>query len=91
MKGKLIINGIDAYVRYGVFVEQYGYKALVQYPALKSVESNNWPEEDGIEADLSSPVLDTKSFNISFCRNMNVAVDDLIDTVSYTHLTLPTN
>lgn len=84
MKGKLYINGVDAYSRYGVFVEQYGYKALVQYPALKAVESNNWPEEDGIEADLSAPVLDSRNINISFCRNMNFAIDDLIDHLGKT-------
>lgn len=81
MRGKLYINGVDAYVRYGVFVEQYGYKDIVQYPALKAVESNNWLEEDGIEADLSDPKLDTKQFNVSFCRDMRKTIDEFIDVL----------
>lgn len=81
MKGKFYINGVDAYVRYGVFVQQYGYKDLVQYPALKSVDSNSWPEEDGVEVDLSDPKLDTKQFNISFCRDMRVTIDEFLDVL----------
>ena len=35
MFNKLLIDGKDAYAEYGVFVEQYGYKALVQMPSFK--------------------------------------------------------
>lgn len=67
MKGKLYIDGKDAFERYGVFVEQYGYKALIQAPAFKSIESTEWPEYDGEEYDLSAPILDMKEFSLSFC------------------------
>lgn len=84
MKGKLYIDGVDAYLHYGIFVEQYGYKALVQYPSLKDVQTNDWPEEDGIEADLSDPKLDTKQLSISFCRSWKYQIDELIDALSKT-------
>lgn len=67
MKGKLYIDGKDAFDRYGVFVEQYGYKTLVQVPAFKSIESTEWPEYDGEDYDLSAPVLDSKEFSVPFC------------------------
>lgn len=66
MTGKLYIDGKDAYSLYSVFVTGDGYKELVAYPALKTIDSNDWAEEDGIEPDLSSPVLDTRELSIFF-------------------------
>lgn len=67
MIGKLHIDGKDAFIEYGIFVHDSGYSALVQWPALKSIDSNDWPEEDGIDPDLSDPKLNTKDFTIKFC------------------------
>lgn len=67
MVGKLFIDGLDAFSKYGIFVEQYGYKALVQMPSFKKLNSTEWPEYDGEEVDLSDPILDSKSFSIPFC------------------------
>lgn len=39
-------------------------KALLAYPPLKAYTSNDWHEEDGIEADLSAPVLDARQFDL---------------------------
>lgn len=66
MVGKLFIDGLDAFSEYGIFVEQYGYKALVQMPSFKKLNSTEWPEYDGEETDLSNPILDSKTFSIPF-------------------------
>jgi hypothetical protein len=66
MTGNLYIDGQDAYSLYRVFVTKDGYKDLVVFPALKTVESNDWAEEDGKEFDLSSPVLDSHELSINF-------------------------
>ena len=66
MNNKLLIDGNDAYLKYGVFVQQYGYKNLVQYPAVKSIKYNDWPELDGIDPDLTDVQLDTREFGINF-------------------------
>lgn len=66
MKGKLYIDGFDAYTVYGVYITEGGYNELVAMPALKAVETNDWQEEDGIEADLLAPVLNTKDVQIKF-------------------------
>lgn len=66
MTGKTFIDGVDIYTAYGAFVTEGGYNGLVQFPSLKAVEYNDWYEEDGIEADLSAPVLDTKNVSVSF-------------------------
>ena len=57
MVGKLFIDGLDAFSEYGIFVEQYGYKALVQMPSFKKLSSTEWPEYDGEEVDLSAPQM----------------------------------
>ncbi|MFA5849938.1 MAG: hypothetical protein WC833_08640 [Bacteroidales bacterium] len=66
MIGQLFIDGLDAYQQYGVFITLGGYDGLMSYPSLKPVDINNWPDEDGVEADLSDPKLDIKEFSISF-------------------------
>ena len=41
MKGKLYIDGFDAYTVYGVYITEGGYNELVAMPALKAVETND--------------------------------------------------
>lgn len=65
MNRQLYIDGIDAYAKYGVFVTQGSHDNLVAFPALKEVDKNDWPEDDGQEFDLSSVALDTKEISIS--------------------------
>ncbi len=69
MIGKLYIDGKDAYALYGVFIVNGGYNELLAFPSLKKIDSNDWAEEDGIEPDLSSPVLDTRELNIKFSHH----------------------
>ena len=66
MKGRLYIDGFDAYTVYGVYITEGGYNELVAMPSLKAVKTNDWQEEDGVEADLLSPVLNTKNVSIKF-------------------------
>ncbi len=64
MTGRLYIDGYDAYKTWGVYVVSGGWNELISYAPLKSVESNDWQEEDGIEADLSDPKLNTKEASL---------------------------
>lgn len=66
MNERLYIDDIDVYATYGVYVVEGGWNELVAFPPLKDYDSNDWQEEDGIEADLSSPVLDTHEVSIKF-------------------------
>ncbi len=78
MNGRFYIDNVDIFATYGVFVEQYGYKELVQMPPFKSIEFNDWAEEDGIEADLSDPKLDTRKLTVNFCATDIDRVADFI-------------
>lgn len=64
MIGRLYIDGKDVYEEYGVYIVRGGWNELVAFPPLKAVNSNDWQEEDGIEADLSSPVLNTREVSL---------------------------
>ncbi|MDR1974836.1 MAG: hypothetical protein LBQ31_09250 [Bacteroidales bacterium] len=76
--GTLFIDGIDITQRYGVELLKGSYKSVFQYPELKPVETNNWWEDDGLEADLSNPVLDTQKIVLNFaCKGDKL--DDFFD------------
>lgn len=66
LTGRLYIDGQDAYRTWGVYVVAGGWNELIAYPPLKSVDYNDWQEEDGIEADLTNPQLNTKEVSIKF-------------------------
>jgi hypothetical protein len=79
MTGKFNIDGIDAFGTYGVFVAKDGFKGLVQYAPLKKFETNDWPEEDGVETDLYQPVLDSREFNIEFAAVNGMDISGFLD------------
>lgn len=66
MTGRLYIDGEDAFKQWGVYVLSGGWNEAIAYPPLKTPESNDWQEEDGIETDLSEPRLNTKDCSIRF-------------------------
>lgn len=80
--GRLFIDNKDAFTEYGVFVERYGYKALIQMPPFKTPESTEWDEYDGAEFDLTDPVLDSKTFQMQFCVTNVTMVSDLFFLLS---------
>lgn len=83
MKGDLYIDGHDAYTVYGVYIIEGGYSELVAMPPLKSIESNDWQEEDGVEADLSAPVLNTRDIQLKIASdNSNNRYFSLIERLS---------
>lgn len=82
MTGRLYIDGVDSYSNYGLFVCNKGYEELVEYPSLKDVNTNDWPEEDGIEPDLLNPVLDTKQFKMDFAVHKNIRTGLFLDAIT---------
>lgn len=66
MEGRVTTDGVDLYTEFGVFVSRGGYAGLISHPQLKEPYTNDWPEEHGVEADLSSPKLDKREFRMNF-------------------------
>lgn len=60
----MIIDGEDAYTGYGLCLKSYA--PLLAWPAYKYVDTNDWHEEDALDADLSSPALDSRQFTLVF-------------------------
>lgn len=85
MIDELYIDGKEARSTYGVRIVKGGYNSLVAYAPLKSVKSIDWQEEDGIEVDLSAPVLDTNECIISFAvvGNNNLSFIDAMSSKAY--------
>lgn len=77
------IDGISTCSRFGVWVTKGGYKDLLTFPALADPDKNDWPEEDGIEVDLSAPRLQEKEITIPFLAgNPDIDVCDFIAFIS---------
>lgn len=82
-EGKLYIDNKDAFIHYGVFIQETGYNGVLSYPPLKAPEvSNDWAEYDGIEVDLSDPKLDLKEFEIKFAAIGDYRTGDLFVLLS---------
>ena len=62
----MYIDGVDAYSAYGVSVSEAGYDDLVCLPMMKAIPFNDWHERDGIEPDLSAPVVESRDIVIPF-------------------------
>lgn len=82
MTGILYIDGKDAYLNYGVFITSGGYKELSCFPPMKAVSSIDWGEEDGVDADLSDPKLDTKEVSMSFAVHRTMLVGAFFELIS---------
>lgn len=80
--GKLFVDGYDAMLEYGIFVEKGGYKQVVQMPSFKKLDTTEWEEFDGIEVDLLSPVLDTRQLQIQFCITNIRYAEDFFDDLA---------
>ena len=78
----LIIDEVDIYAAYSIFVAEGGYDGIVAYPALKTVSYNDWPEEDGVEPDLENPKLASKEFSIIFNSRNKQLIGNFLDLIS---------
>ena len=55
------------------------YNGIAKYPPMKSVQSNDWAEENGLEIDLIAPKLDKKTFDLSFLLTDKTKYNDFVD------------
>ena len=65
METLVVIDGVPI-EEMGVYLLEKSYQSILQYPPLKSVDSNDWAEYDGIEPDLTNPTLDIRSITMRF-------------------------
>lgn len=82
MTGKLFIDGSDAYLDFGVYLEDNGLGQLIQFPSFQKIDSTDWPDEDGEEYDLTAPTLDTRTLQLPFNISNVRYAEDLFDVLS---------
>ncbi len=82
LAGRFILDGVDAYNNYGLYVKDEGLSTLIQMPSFKTVETYDWHEENGVEADLSAPVLNSRQITIAFYITDRDWAEDLIADLS---------
>ena len=78
MINNLYIDSLPARSRFGVWITRGGYADLLRFPSLREPETNDWPEEDGVEVDLSEPRLEEKEVCISFLATTNTGATDFV-------------
>lgn len=76
MTTKLTIDGVNILTTYNVTLEKGAYQTLVQWPEMKSVEGNDWQEQDGYEPDLSNPLLESRELALRFILKGNATEVD---------------
>ena len=78
MRGLWYIDGIDIFTKYNIGIVRDGFNDLFVFPAFKDLYYNDWPENDGIDIDLSDPKLNNKTVDIKFA---SVTLDnEMIDS-----------
>ena len=63
------INGTDIQTLHAKLVEG-SLASLLSYPALKSLNKNDWAEESGTEYDLSAPQLSAKEITLQLLHSL---------------------
>lgn len=82
MENALYIDDLHVRSRFGCWITRGGYAGLLTFPAMREPEYNDWPEEDGIEVDLSEPKLEDKEIAIPFLADTHVGATDLVAYLS---------
>lgn len=80
--GRLFIDGVDVFTSYGAYMTEGALAEVVQWPALKDVDSVDWHEENGEEYDLDNPVLDTREIELPLCVRSYDGLTALQDALS---------
>jgi hypothetical protein len=64
--GDLLIDGVDAFTQYGAYLSDGQLAALLELPKLKTPTSTEWADQDGMEYDLATPLLDSRTLSLKF-------------------------
>lgn len=75
----ILIDGINIYTEYGIITTS-GNNDLLVVASIIEPESIDWPEQDGLDVDLSEIFLDNKNVSIGFAcvSSDNVKIDNFL-------------
>ena len=78
MYGFTTIDNTNLLQRFGAFVTKGGWNEALEWPQFKAIRTNDWHEEDGIEADLAAPQVAARQFVIRMAVNDRQKYKDLL-------------
>lgn len=78
MYGFTTIDNTNLLQRFGAFVTKEGWNELLEWPQFKAIRTNDWHEENGIEADLTAPQVAARHFDIGMAVNDRQKYKDLL-------------
>jgi hypothetical protein len=61
--GRVYIDSKDIWINYGMIVES-GTDGFLEFPATKPNISHDWPDQHGIDVDLSQMLLQSRQINL---------------------------
>lgn len=70
MTGACTIDSVDISTL-GMFITKGGDNGFILFPEQKEPDSNDWPEEDGLEVDNDKPVFNARKFTVQYCCTGN--------------------
>lgn len=82
MYGFTTIDNTNLLQRFGAFVTKGGWNEALEWPQFKAIRTNDWHEEDGIEADLTAPQVAARQFVIGMAVNDRQKYKDLLQFLS---------
>lgn len=77
---------IDVYTQFGVYLNEDCLKEVVNMPSYRtsSIQTKSWAEYDGIDVDISEPVLDARTIKLQFhCSRSHSGSDSATAFVDY--------
>lgn len=79
--GNLLIDGTDAFTQYGAYLSDGQLVTLLELPKLKTPISTEWADQDGMEYDLTAPLLDSRTLSLKFHIRTPEGFYSLIETL----------
>jgi hypothetical protein len=61
----MIIDGINIATTYSATLLYGSLNSVIEYPSMKAPLKNDWAEFDGVEVDLTNPILDKKDIDLN--------------------------
>lgn len=78
MRWLTYIDGVDVYAQYGAYL--LGCEGLFGWPELKATEVVVWPDDEGVDINLSQSCVASRKFEISF-RVKDVKAVEFLDFI----------
>lgn len=63
--GSCIIDTVDLSA-YGIFIERGGSDDFISFPDRRTPDQNDWPDEDGLDVDLTDCYFDAKRVRVNY-------------------------